>query len=328
MAIQEATAARDSLLDPISGEEIDAPVVIYHAPCPDGFCAALAAWLHFDGRGDYIPMSHDQTVPDVTGRTVYMLDIAFDVATMERVERQAERLVVLDHHQSTADNLSKFEPQCGAIRFDMSKSAAKIAWEVFHPGKPIPDLITHVEDRDLLQWMVDGSDQFLMALDAGPYNFYRWAGILRMPDDARASFMQRGRAMRDMANKMASELAIHASPIELNGQTGLMANASYVFHNDVGAHLAERSGTYAAIWCVENDTGGVPRVRVGLRSKGHFDVIPIAQAFGGGGHPNSSAFRLPISQLQQLMSGRMVPASQTHVEEQPGALDQPARPRG
>lgn len=296
-----------ALRDPISGDPIEAPVVIYHAPCPDGFGAALAAWLHFEGQGEYLPMSHDQTVADVTGRAVYMLDIAFDLPTMQRVEQQASRLVVLDHHQSTADALKGLQCRCGKIHFDMGKSAAKMAWEVFQPGKAMPELITCVEDRDLLAWMIEGSGAFLMALDAGPYNFYRWAGILRMPKDKREIFLTRGRAMQDMAAKMAEQLAAHASPLTLAGHNGLMANAGFVFHNDVGALLAKRSGTFAAVWCIENDAHGKPRVRVGLRSEGGFDVIPIAKAFGGGGHPNSSAFRLPIERLGEFLSGTLAP---------------------
>lgn len=306
--VDDLNHAPIALIDPISGDTIAPPVLIYHAPCPDGFGAALAAWLHFEGKGDYLPMSHDQTVPDMTGRAVYMLDIAFDLQTMQRVEAQASRLVVLDHHQSTADALKGLQCRCGKIHFDMTKSAAKMAWEVFHPDQAVPELVTCVEDRDLLAWMIEGSGAYLMALDAGPYNFHRWEGIMRMPQPKREAFMVRGKAMQDMSLKMADQLAQHASPITLAGHTGLTANAGFVFHNDVGSILATQSGTFAAVWCIENDAHGKPRVRVGLRSEGDFDVIPIAKAFGGGGHPNSSAFRLPIGSLNDFLAGTLTPA--------------------
>ena len=34
------------------------PLVIYHGKCPDGFGAALAAWLYFEGQGEYLGVSH------------------------------------------------------------------------------------------------------------------------------------------------------------------------------------------------------------------------------------------------------------------------------
>ena len=294
------------LIDPVTGSTIEGePVIFYHAKCPDGFAAALAAWIHFDGRGEYLPATHDMVVPDVAGKMVYMLDIAFGLETMDRVMAQAQRLVVLDHHQSTADGLINFHCTCGKVHFDMSKSAAKLAWEAFHPDRPVPELISMVEDRDLLKWTIKSSSEYLMALDAGPYNFHRWAGILSMPEDARERVRSRGRAMRDMANTMASQMSEHAATVVIAGEQGLLANAPFMFHNDVGARLVQRSGTFAALWCVESNSSGEPQVRVGLRSNGDFDVIPLAKAFGGGGHENSSAFRLPISRLADLLSGNL-----------------------
>lgn len=295
------------LIDPISGETIDDPVIFYHAPCPDGFCAALAAWLHFEGRGEYIGISHEQRVPDVHGRPVYMLDIAFERNVMERVESQASRFVVLDHHEGAANGLEGFECRCGLVHFDMTKSAARICWETFQPGKPVPELVEKVEDRDLLQWMIEDAPDYLMALDVGPRNFHRWAGIIDMPPDARERFMARGKAMREMSDKMSSQLADHALPIELCGVKGLMANAGMVFHNDVGAKLIEKCGTFAAVWCVEQDANGKSGVRVGLRAGSNVDLIPIAKAFGGNGHANSARFRLPLERIGELMSGTLEP---------------------
>ncbi len=97
--------------DPSTGQDVSWPTVIYHGQCPDGFAAALCAWLYFEGRGDYIPMTHAQALPDLTGKQVYMLDIAFSRTKMERATQEAASLVVLDHHQSASDDLNVwFDP--------------------------------------------------------------------------------------------------------------------------------------------------------------------------------------------------------------------------
>ena len=295
-------------IDPESGDEVFHPAVLHHGKCPDGFAAALCAWIHFRGAGDYVALSHDMPVPDVTGRQVYMLDIAFERDVKERVSQQAARLVVLDHHKSAADRLHGFNCRCGLVKFDLGKSAARMAWEYFNPGQEPPALIQHVEDRDLLRWMLEDSPAYLLALDAGPYQFNRWAGVMRMPPDAFDRFMERGRAMHTQFKKLAAEMASHAVPVTLNGEHGLLANAPYVFHTEVGQELAQRSGTFAAVWCMELTPSG-QRVRIGLRAGPDYDTIPIAAAFGGGGHPNASAFRLPLERLPQLLRGDLGPES-------------------
>jgi hypothetical protein len=287
---------------------VTGPLVIYHAHCPDGFAAALAAWLHFDGQGEYLPMTHEQALPPLDGREVYMLDIAFERAPMEQAASRAAKLVVLDHHQSAADALAGFTCPCGSVHFDMDKSAARLAWEYFHPDTPVPALVAHVEDRDLLRWLFEESHAYLASLDVGPYNFHRWAGVMRMPDAALERFLARGQAMHEQAAKLARTLAAEAAPITLCGQTGLMANAPNVFHSAVGELLLARSGTFALMWCLE---AGGARIKVGLRGAPGFDTIPLATAFGGGGHPYASAFRLPLERLGELVANRLEPARTT-----------------
>ncbi len=291
--------------DPRSGREVTSPLVVSHKNCSDGFAAAFGAWTYFEGEGEYLFMTHDETVPDVTGRDVYMLDIAFDVAQMERISAQAASLTLLDHHESAANDLRHFQCRCGYVLFDLSKSAARLAWEYFHAGTPVPALIAHVEDRDLLQWMLDESEAYLASLDVGPHNFYRWAGIMKMPAQAYTRFMERGRAMRDQARKVAQELAADAVPVVLSGQHGLMVSAPDKMHNDVGALLVARSATFALMWCLEK---GQSRVKVGLRAAPGFDAIPLAKAFGGGGHAYAAAFRLPVERLSELLKGSLDPA--------------------
>ena len=278
------------------------PLVIYHANCPDGFAAAMCAWLHFNGQGEYLPMVHAQELPDMTGRDVYMLDIAFSHEKMEQANSQANQLIVLDHHQSARDDLTHFKCRCGKVSFNLEQSGARMAWEYFNPGKAIPALIAHVEDRDLLQWLHEDTPSYLAALDVGPYNFHRWAGIMTMPDKAFEDFMTRGKAMHAQSLKLAKQLADEATDITINGVVGKMANAPNVLHSAVGDVLLTQCNTYALMWCLEEHG---TRVKVGLRGAPGFDTIPLARSFGGGGHAYASAFRLPLSRLGELVQGKL-----------------------
>ncbi|OYU42743.1 MAG: phosphoesterase, partial [Burkholderiales bacterium PBB4] len=53
------------------------PLVIYHGRnCPDGFAAAMAAWLFFGDTALYLGLDHGEVqsladLPDLAGRAVY-----------------------------------------------------------------------------------------------------------------------------------------------------------------------------------------------------------------------------------------------------------------
>jgi uncharacterized protein len=283
------------------------PMVIYHGGgCPDGFAAALAAWLFFDGRGDYLAIDHGDLkstaeLPTLAGRNVYVLDFSFDEPFMQALDAQAAQLIVLDHHKSAQDKLAHFRCRCGVLHFDLKKSGARLAWEYFLPDHPLPALVRFVEDRDLWAWKVDGSASFLAALDVEKQNFARWHAIAQFTPAQVQAYVERGRAMDEKFLHLADGIAEGAKPVVFNGVRGLMANAPNVFHSQLGNMLSQKSGTFALLWSIHKSGA----IKVGLRSQPGFDCIPMAQSMGGGGHPQASAFRMDAGLLPQLIAGQL-----------------------
>lgn len=283
------------------------PLVLYHGGCPDGFAAAVAAWDRFEGRGEYVAMAHKSggvPPPDATGRNVFVLDYAFDPEPMAELAAQAKSLVLLDHHRRMAEKLANFECPCGILHFDTTKSGARLAWEFFQPDRPVPLLVRAVEDRDLWAWKTpDLTGAFTAKLDTEPFDFARWSAIAKMEGPELDAYIAEGapmdRKFLDLAYKMLDE----ARPLEINGVTGLMVNAPNVFHSNVGGALADRSGTFGAVWCFQDGL-----VKVGLRSRSEFSLIPIAESQNGGGHDQAAAFTLPIDRLPEMLSGVLEPA--------------------
>ena len=74
---------------------------------------------------------------------------------------------------------------------------------------------------------------------------------------------------------------------------GLAANCPPHLQSDVGHELANQSGTFGLLWCIDKDN----RCKVSLRSNGDYDVSAIAKAFGGGGHRNAAGFTTDIQTL-------------------------------
>ena len=281
------------------------PLVLYHGrSCPDGFAAALAAWLYYEGKAEFLGLDHGdiksvEELPALSGRAVYILDFSFSPEILRGIEERATKLVMLDHHKSAAEKLTGFSCRCGVVHFDMSKSGARLAWEFFQSDKPVPDLVRFVEDRDIWAWQYPESKGFLAALDMERFDFVRWAEIATFSPVQLTSFMARGAAMDEKFSKLAADIAEGAQPIAFNGQHGLMVNAPGVFHSLVGDLLSAKSGTFALMWSAGK--GGV--IKVGLRSQPGFDCIPLAESMQGGGHAQACGFKMPTDRLPELLSG-------------------------
>jgi len=281
------------------------PLVIYHGrSCPDGFAAALAAWLYYDGQAEFLALDHGDVktpadLPAVAGRAVYILDFSFAEPLLRAIEAVAAKLVVLDHHLSAAEKLTGFQCRCGVVHFDMKKSGAHLAWAFFHPQRPLPDLVKYVEDRDIWVWQYPESAGFLAALDMEPFDFARWQVIAALEGSDLQAYIERGRAMDEKFVKLAQGMSEAAQPLVFNGVAGLMVNVPSAFHSLVGDILCEKSGTFALMWAV--DKTGV--IKCGLRSRSGFSCIPLAESMHGGGHAQACGFKMPRERLPELLGG-------------------------
>ncbi|ART51347.1 phosphoesterase [Acidovorax carolinensis] len=296
-----------------------APLILYHGRnCPDGFGAALAAWLYYGDSAQYLGLDHGDVktvddLPPVAGRTVYVLDFSFSAEILQAIDQSAAKLVMLDHHKSAAEKLTGFACRCGVVHFDMSKSGSRLAWEFFHPEQPVPALLQYIEDRDIWKWEFPESAGFLSALDMEPQEFARWQEIAAFTPGQLTAFMARGAAMDEKYRKLAGDIAEGAQPLVFNGIEGLMVNAPGMFHSLVGDLLSAKTGTFALMW-----SAGAQGVKVGLRAQRNFDCIALAESMGGGGHAQACGFKMGTERLAELLSGVF--------NAQPAAADQECAP--
>jgi oligoribonuclease NrnB/cAMP/cGMP phosphodiesterase (DHH superfamily) len=206
---------------------------------------------------------------------------------------------MLDHHKSAADKLNGFQCRCGAVHFDMTQSGAMLAWKFFFPQQEAPALVRYVQDRDLWTWAYPESAAFLAALDMEPNEFPRWSEIANFTDAQVADFSERGKAMNEKFLSLCQDIAGSAAPVVFNGQTGVMVNCPGAFTSEVGNILAEQCGSFALLWTVSKDN----IVKVSLRAVKTFNAIPLAEAMGGGGHPQACGFRMGVERLNELLTG-------------------------
>lgn len=300
------------------------PLVIYHGNCADGFTAAWAVHMAMDA--DFHPGVYSEPPPDVTGRDLILVDFCYKPHAMLALQHEARSILVLDHHKTAAEALphnpytrstdltvlrmdrpewtaprtwehvltcAELDKMEGATKatiyalFDMERSGAGIAWDFFHPGKPRPPLVDHVEDRDLWRFALDGTREIQAAVFSYPYAFDVWSMLNGMPLER---LRREGEAIERKHHKDIAELVgVCQRLMSIAGYTVPVASLPYTMTSDAGSLMARGHSFAACYW--DTDTGRVFSLR-SIEGQG-IDVSEIAKQYGGGGHKHAAGFTVP-----------------------------------
>jgi oligoribonuclease NrnB/cAMP/cGMP phosphodiesterase (DHH superfamily) len=265
------------------------PLCIYHHGCTDGFAAAWVVRQFFgDGHVDFHPGIYGEAPPDVTGRQVILVDFSYKRDIMLAIIEQAQSVLILDHHETTAADLKDL-PAKARVHFDMTRSGAMIAWNHFFPGIGAPLLIDYVQDRDLWQFKFPSTREVTAALFSYPFEFVVWDVLMK---SGVPGLINEGLAINRKHKADVAALVKGASRQVTFGELTIkIANVPWMYASDVGHELSKGepfAGTY-----YDDENGR----RWSLRS--HPDganVAEIAEAFGGGGHRHAAGFRMTREQ--------------------------------
>lgn len=277
---------------------MERPLIIYHANCPDGFGAAVAAYCHFrtgdDCPCDFVAASFGQPPPEVTGREVYIVDFSFRRKVLKRMCLAARSVTLIDHHVTAEHDLAGLEREHGNLKvvFAMEKSGAVLTWEFLH-RKPAPRLLLHIQDRDLWRHELEGTNDVYAALIARPFDFAAWAELLAASEVPEA-LLAEGRAINRYRREMIDQHRSKAVIGSIAGQRVPIVNCYEEIASDVLAELAI-GHPFAAGY---QDQGTLRKWSLRSNAAGA-DVAAIAWRFGGGGHRHAAGFitRLPAALL-------------------------------
>lgn len=281
------------------------PLVIYHAGCWDGFCAA---WLfhHAFPDAEFVPAHHGTPPPDVTGLDVFIVDFSYKRPVMLNICIAAKSLTVLDHHKTAEADLNGLDDDCelrGCVRptvvFDMDKSGGRLAWEYLQentngeffwgPGADNepeavdpPWIVDYTEDRDLWRWRLPASQAINAAIRSYPLDFDMWD---RLHKESPEILANGGRAILRREQQIIDQHVRHAANIDIAGHRVPAVNAT-VLTSEIVGELAKGKPFAVGyfdrhdgkrVWSLRSDPDGL-------------DVSEIAKAFGGGGHKHAAGF--------------------------------------
>jgi uncharacterized protein len=252
--------------------------ILYHAFCDDGFGAALAAWRALGPDATYIPVCHGDPPPDLpSDARVAMVDFSYRRPIILDLRKRVQDLVVLDHHLTAQAELKGLD----FAHFDMEKSGAHLAWNFFHPGQPLPELLAYVEDKDLWRFNLPHSKEVTAALRSYPMDFELWNSF-KIED-----LKLEGIALLRFQEKIVVATCKQARIEWLLGHQIPIVNATE-FRSEIANRLCEMHPEYPFAAAYYDTDHGIRSWS--LRSVGEFDVAAVAALLGGGGHKNASGF--------------------------------------
>lgn len=265
------------------------PICIYHGNCADGFGAAWVFKRWADREHDFHAGVYQNPPPDVEGRDVYLVDFSYKRAVVEEICEKATRVVLIDHHKTAIEDLKPLI-ESGRIEalVSLGKSGATLAWEWFHGHNEheMPQLLRHIEDRDLWRFALAGTREIQANVFSHPYDFEVWDKLMERPVE---ELIAEGLAIERKHFKDIHELlGVVTRKMAIGGYVVPIANLPYTLTSDAGHALCTPGTPFAGCYW---DT---PEGRVfSLRSTDNgVDVSEIAKQYGGGGHRNASGFRV------------------------------------
>ncbi len=297
-------------------------VCIYHGGCADGFGAAWAVWKRWGDGVTYIPGRYGEPLPNLDYQDVLMVDFSVKRDAMTELGRSAVKsVVVLDHHKTAEAELApwrigrnvgnvdltkrlacigddlaqnRMENVLPIIAFfDMQKSGARMAWEFCHPQSNIPQLLAHIEDRDLWRFWMPDTRAVHAAIMSQPFDFARWDWFAsRMPE-----VIADGQAIERHRDTVMEQVLRAAYLGNMAGHDGVvLLNAPYMFASDAASMLLERNpaAPFAAVWSRTADGKTVYSLR---STDDRADVSEIARRFGGGGHRNAAGMAIAAMEI-------------------------------
>jgi len=265
---------------------------IYHGNCADGFGAAWVVRRYYGDDVEFYAGVYQTDPPDVTGREVILVDFSYKRPVLLKMAETAEEITIIDHHKSAAEDLKNLDLDTMTVGycpirtiFDMNRSGAMLVWNHFFPSEEPPQLIRHIQDRDLWKFELKGTREIQANVFSYPYDFSEWDNLMMQPVE---QLLSDGAAIERKHFKDINEfIEAAAYRMEIAGYDVPVLNAPYFWSSDAG-HIMSKGEPFAACYW---DT---PDGRVfSLRSADDgLDVSEIAKQFGGGGHKHAAGYRV------------------------------------
>lgn len=279
------------------------PLVIYHSGCIDGQGAAAVS-MKCMPNAKLHPGVYSEPPPNVEGRDVYLVDFSYSLDVMRQLLAEAHSVTIIDHHKTAMDALSDFyHPKLTKV-LSNEHSGAVLTWKYLFPKLEVPQMLIHIEDRDLWKFVYGDTTRaitsYLYSLD-----FYvpHWIEMLDSGWWARqfGVMIVAGETLLRQERKRVKSLASRPRWITIGGRSVPAVNCNAYYASEVGHELCacpsfKDEQSFAATYYDVED-GRVFSLR---SAPDGADVSAVAAQYGGGGHFHASGFKVSREQVATL----------------------------
>lgn len=276
---------------------------IYHHNCADGFGAAWVVRKKFgEDCVDFYPGKYQEPPPCVRDRDVILVDFSYKKDVIIEMLKTAKSITIIDHHKSAIEDLKPLEEISSIgmdlreplyLCFDTNHSGAMLAWLYYFGKEKPPELLRHIEDRDLWKFDLPYTREIQAAVFSYPYDFKVWDQLMASKTDR---LIAEGVAIERKHHKDVAELVTaFKRRMIIAGHNVPVASLPYTLSSDAG-HMMAKGEAFAACYF---DTDGYRNFSLRSTDAGA-DVSEVAKQYGGGGHRNAAGFKVPLSEIQQF----------------------------
>jgi len=289
-------------------DPLDIDVVFYHAGCPDGTGAAWPIWrenMRSNGSAgsalQTYEVKHGEPYPDITGKTVAIVDFSYKRSVMKKICEAAKFVIVIDHHKTAIRDLEGLETEIDNYRsyFDVERSGAQLVWDLVYPserGDRRPWFIDVIADRDLWKWEIPNSKYIGKALyHRDWYTFQKMENMMEYTPlaikELKDELAKEGKFISSREKKDIDYACGTAILCNFEGYKVKLSSCHPTLRSEVGNILSNNGCDFAATWRYDflSDSWWIS-----LRgnNKSPPDLAKICEKFGGGGHPKACGFTI------------------------------------
>ena len=236
---------------------------IYHGNCADGFGAA---WVVRKALGEDQVKFYSgiyQTPPplvEIAGRDVVIVDFSYPRDVLLKIGETASSILIIDHHKTAEADLINISQDAAegdycsiAAKFDMNHSGAMLTWLHYFPRIDPPQLLRHIEDRDLWRFALPNTRQIQAGIFSYPYDFEfydTWMACDSIDQTKQiVNLAWDGKAIERKHFKDIDELlTVTQRRMVISGHDVPVANLPYTLVSDAGHKMAQGEPFAACYW--------------------------------------------------------------------------------
>ena len=278
-------------------------ICIWHKGCTDGFGSAWVVNRYFNNpifkeEIEFHEGVYGEDPPDVTDKNVYIVDFSYSRSTIEKMLETANTITIIDHHKTAIENLSDLKHPNLELVFDIEHSGAVLTWKHFFGEALVPQILLHIEDRDLWKFKLSKTREITTALYSRDFDFKEWDQLVASNISL---LLMDGTLLLKHHNRRVASAVKNARMEYILGHNVPVVNCSYDLASDVGNELCV-DHPFSVMY---SDTKTHRVFSLRSNSSG-LDVADIASKFvdekgnKGGGHKHAAGFKLPLTSCAQV----------------------------